>query len=156
MQSLIGIINSFTLGDYLFFLGIFLTIVLFIYVVYLIKGAPDPKDYNKQNELFDLEAITKAIETDYKPGKIELTHYEEEQENNAIISYHELVENKDKLGLDYDDEFIFEDETIEVKKINLSRDGHFPQTKLGVKLMQYDKEEAFLKALKELQSNLLN
>ena len=156
LANLFGFIYSLSMGDYFFFVGTFLLVILFIYVIYLIKCS-ELETENKPADEFDLAAITKQIETEYKPRTIELTGYEEEQENNAIISYEELVKNKDKVGINYDDEYIFETPELEVKKINLTTDASaIISPKLEVKLMSYDKEEAFLEALKELQNNLIN
>ena len=109
-----------------------------------------------KKDMLDLEAITKNIETDYRPINIELTSYEQEQENNAIISYEELVSNKDKRIVNYDDNYESDSE-ISVKKVDLSDKigkNAIPETKIEVTLMSYEKEEAFLKALRQLQSDL--
>ena len=158
MENLLSFIYSFSMGDYFFFIGTFLLIVLFIYILYLIKLS-ELEDQNKNeiisSDLFDIEAVTKAIETDYKPSTIKLTSYELEQESSAIISYEELLNNKDKLGINYDDEFEYEAPELSVKKISLTTEPSIREnSKLEVKLMDYDKEEAFLKALKDLQENL--
>ncbi|MDD2504965.1 MAG: hypothetical protein PHF21_01680 [Bacilli bacterium] len=159
LSNLLGFIYSFSMGDYFFFIGTFLLIVLFIYILYLIKlseieEVKDTKE-NSTVDSFDLEAVTKAIEEDYRPDAIKLTSYENEQEQSAIISYEELVSNKYKTGINYDDEYSSDIPDISVKKINLTNDTQtIKEPKLEVKLMQYDKEEAFLKALKELQENL--
>ena len=157
--NLLGFIYSFSMGDYFFFIGTFLLIVLFIYVLYLIKLSElEVKKEAKSSNIsdaFDIEAVTKAIEEDYKPETIKLTSYEIEQEESAIISYEELVKNKDKVGINYDDEYTYDIPELSVRKINLTTDiSKIEEPKLEVKLMQYDKEEAFLKALKELQENL--
>ncbi|MDD3896139.1 MAG: hypothetical protein PHX19_03520 [Bacilli bacterium] len=154
MFELVKILN---IGDYFFFIGTFLLIVLFIYVLYLIKLSD--LEANEKNGIiaddFDIASVANAIEKEYKPEAIKLTNYEVEQENNAIISYEELVKNKDKIGIGYDDEYAYELPELDVKKINLTNQiNNIEEPKLDVKLMQYDKEEAFLKALKELQENL--
>ncbi len=161
MGNVLGFIYSFSMGDYFFFIGTFLLIVLFIYILYLIKLSDIEEKSIKTKEdsglldVFDIEAVTKAIEEDYKPETIKLTSYEIEQEQSAIISYEELLKNKDKVGIDYDDEYAYDIPELSVKKINLTNDNSkIEEPKLEVKLMQYDKEEAFLKALKELQENL--
>ena len=78
-----------------------------------------------------------------------------EQEESAIISYDELVKNKNKVGIDYDEEYSSDIPNLSIKKINLTNEVKIEEEqKLEVKLMQYDKEEAFLKALKQLQENL--
>ena len=108
-----------------------------------------------KRDMIDLEAITKNIETNYKPAIIELTSYEQEQENNAIISYDELVSARNKDSVNYDNEYQNASD-IDIKKVNLSNKigDEVPQTKIEVTLMSYEKEEAFLKALRQLQNDL--
>lgn len=161
LGNLFGFIYSLSMGDYFFFIGTFLLIVLFIYVLYLIKCSDleNKPESNIKSDSFDIEAACKAIEKDYKPESIKLTSYEEEQENNAIISYEELINNKDKMCINYDDEYVFDIPELSVKKFDLKNvkpADATPLPKLDVKLMSYDKEEDFLKALKELQKNLSN
>ncbi len=114
---------------------------------------------NNKKNIVDLEAITKNIERDYKPLNVELTSYEKEQEKNAIISYEELVSNAKKNNVVYDDRYQNEDESIEIKKVDLGThpENNTPvsQTKINVDVLRYDKEEAFLKALKQLQDGLV-
>ena len=159
-ENLVGFIYSLSMGDYFFFIGTFLLIVLFVYILYLIKCSDGEEALNAVSDKkadFDIEAITKAIEKDYKPETIRLTSYEEEQENNAVISYEELLKNKDKISVSYDDEYEFEEPTLSVKKFDLTNTSETPvidESKLKVQLMSYEKEEEFLKALKDLQSNL--
>lgn len=166
IENLLGFIYSLSMGDYFFFIGTFLLIVLFIYIVYLIKCGDEETTLeddllninydNNKNDGFDLESVARDIEKNYKPEAIKLTSYEEEQENNAIISYEELVKNKDKFQFTYDDEYEYEIPELKVKKFDLSNTSEItiPENKLEVKLMNYDKEEEFLRALKELQNNL--
>ena len=159
-ENLVGFIYSLSMGDYFFFIGTFLLIVLFVYILYLIKCSDGEEALNAVSDKkddFDIEAVTKAIEKDYKPETIRLTSYEEEQENNAVISYEELLRNKDKISVSYDDEYEFEEPTLSVKKFDLTNTSETPvidESKLKVQLMSYEKEEEFLKALKDLQSNL--
>ena len=159
-ENLVGFIYSLSMGDYFFFIGTFLLIVLFVYILYLIKCSDGEEVLNAVSDKkddFDIEAVTKAIEKDYKPETMRLTSYEEEQENNAVISYEELLKNKDKISVSYDDEYEFEEPTLSVKKFDLTNTSETPvidESKLKVQLMSYEKEEEFLKALKDLQSNL--
>ncbi len=159
-ENLVGFIYSLSMGDYFFFIGTFLLIVLFVYILYLIKCSDGEEALNAVSDKkddFDIEAVTKAIEKDYKPETIRLTSYEEEQENNAVISYEELLKNKDKISVSYDDEYEFEEPTLSVKKFDLTNTSETPvidESKLKVQLISYEKEEEFLKALKDLQSNL--
>lgn len=159
-ENLVGFIYSLSMGDYFFFIGTFLLIVLFVYILYLIKCSDGEEALNAVSDKkddFDIEAVTKAIEKDYKPETVRLTSYEEEQENNAVISYEELLKNKDKISVSYDDEYEFEEPTLSVKKFDLTNTSETPvidESKLKVQLISYEKEEEFLKALKDLQSNL--
>ncbi len=156
--NILELINLLNIGDYFFFVGTFLLIVLFIYFLYLIKLSDLESREEKNSTLgdnFDLASVASAIEKEYKPEAIKLTSYEVEQENSAIISYDELVKNKDKVGINYDDEYSYELPELNVKKINLTSGfNNNEEPKLEVKLMQYDKEEEFLEALKELHNNL--
>ena len=101
--------------------------------------------------------MRKNIEKNYKPETIKLTSYEEEQENNAIISYDELIKNKDKMFINYDDEYSSPITEISVKKIDLNSEkteNTLEMPKLDVKMFEYEEEEDFLKALKQLQKDL--
>ena len=141
----------------------FITTIIFLLLISIIvlnkvkNKERSMETINKaKKDMLDLEAITKNIETDYRPINIELTSYEQEQENNAIISYEELVSNKDKRIVNYDDNYESDSE-ISVKKVDLSDKigkNAIPETKIEVTLMSYEKEEAFLKALRQLQSDL--
>ena len=166
IENVFGFIYSLSMGDYFFFIGTFLLIVLFIYIIYLIKCSDEEGnkleddllnlDLPMKKDTFDLEAVTKDIEANYKPEAVKLTSYEEEQENNAIISYDELVKTKTNLQFNYDDEYEYEIPELKVKKFDLSNTSEIkiPEPKLEVKLMSYDKEEEFLQTLKKLQHNL--
>lgn len=65
-------------------------------VVPKIEESPKSKDY--------LKAISDQLANELKPQTIELTDYEKEQEEHAIISYQELLQVKDKLTMEDDDE----------------------------------------------------
>lgn len=104
----------------------------------------------------DLEAITKNIEETYKPATIKLTSYEQEQEDNAIISYEELVDSASR-SINYESNYTTEN-GIDIKKVDLTNQESSiseTNTRIEVTLMSYEKEEAFLKALKQLQSTLV-
>ena len=136
-------------------------IFVLIFAVYLLSKLNIKEKYmetvSKANrDMQDLEKISKNIESDYKPVNIELTSYEKEQEDNAIISYDELVKTQDS-GYSYDESFKPESD-VSVKRIDLDKPSGeviAPQEKNKVKLLNYDKEEAFLAALKQLQKDLM-
>ena len=158
IENLFGFLYTLSMGDYIFFFGTFILILCFIYIIYLIKRDDSMETYYKNEEVDYLESIKETIEKEYKQPEIKLTDYEEEQERNAIISYDELIKNKDNYQVSYDENYSNENEEIIVKKINLDNTGikDDEPNNLSVKLMSYEKEEAFLKALKELQQNLSN
>lgn len=151
-KNLFGFLYSLSKGDYFFFIGTFLLIVLLIYIIYLLKLD------DEEEEKFDIKKVTKSLEKDYKQQSVNipLTSYEEEQENNAIISYDELVKTKELNVVSYDDTFSNTVPDLEVKKFDLEGTGSIKviDPKVEVKLIEYEKEEEFLKVLKDLQSKL--
>ena len=109
-----------------------------------------------KKDMLDLEAITKNLEDNYRPVNIELTNYEKEQEESAVISYEELLKKRSSNSVNYDDSFINNSE-IDIKKVDLRESmgtNNIVNTKIEVNLFNYEKEEAFLKALRKLQSDL--
>ena len=110
-------------------------------------------------ELFDLQKVTKELEALPKEKTVNLTSYEEEQEEKAIISYDELLEASKKVSINYSDTDMEDD--ITVRKVDLDNTGKIEldpikkELNSRVSLVSYEHEEAFLKALKQLQS-LLN
>jgi len=148
--NMFGFLYTLSMGDYIFLSLTFVLILLFIYMIYLIKRE-DPKESDS------LDNIVKTIEREYKPGNITLTEYETEQEKNAIISYDELIKNKENMNLSYDEEYESNNNEVSIKKISYEQTNDIENTnKINVKLMSYEKEEEFLVALKQLQQNLLN
>lgn len=89
----------------------------------------------KENEIEDLQSLTRELEMLPKEHTINMTQYEKEQEENAIISYEELL-NESKIN-----------KTNE-EPINLPREKN-PQTD------SYTHEEEVLKELKQLNSLLI-
>lgn len=164
LENILGFLYALSMGDYFFLIATFLLILALIYIIYLIKrdGFMDEKRFEvtNDNDSMDILSICEAIETDYKPGTIELTSYEEEQENNAIISYEELVKSKNTNKINYDSEYKYDSDELNVRKIQIDEykisEKAEKEIELKVKLMHYDKEEAFLTALKQLQQNLSN
>lgn len=73
----------------------------------------DDEEVSKRNEKIDemdnqtfIEEISKRMEDELKPQTIELTDYEKKQEEEAIISYQELLKAKDRIYRITDDEEI--------------------------------------------------
>ena len=119
--------------------------------------APTPHifDENEEGELLDLQAITKALEEN-KTLNVDLTEYEKEQEERAIISYEELLAKTNNTKINYEEEEIIND--IQIKKVDLANlvneAEEVPEPKISVQVISYEREEAFLTALKQLQQNL--
>ncbi len=114
------------------------------------------EEYNdEEGELLDLESLTKKLKEE-QTERISCNEYEKDQEEKAIISYDELVQKHNNYRINYEKEEIIDD--LIVKKVNLSNlvnNEKIEDTKREVRVISYQKEEAFLNALKELNS-LLN
>ena len=146
-------------GDYMSDELIIFILIVLLFVCFILLKLERIKERNNKmiskarKDMIDLESITKNIEETYKPVNIKLTSYEEEQENNAIISYKELLSTNNN-AVNYEE---YDNETdVDVKKIDLNTmdDDSVSNPKIEISLMSYEKEEAFLQALKKLQSTL--
>lgn len=113
-------------------------------------------EYNdEEGELLDLESLTKKLQME-ESERVSCTEYEKDQEEKAIISYDELVQKHNMYAINYEKEEIMDD--LIVKKVNLNdlvNKNEVEKVKEEVRAISYQKEEAFLNALKELNS-LLN
>ena len=71
LKDLFGFMYSLSMGDYFFFIGTFLLIVLFIYIIYLLKTEPEelPK---KKEEKFDISKVTKNLEENFASSLMSL------------------------------------------------------------------------------------
>lgn len=165
--DMISFLQSLSLIDYILYFAVLILIVLVISLIYIIKSEnyeteefleeikpieikePEPNEIN-------LEQIVNTIDENPKP-LIDMTSYEEEQEEKAIISYEELINSAKQHPINYDEEELIDNE-IKVKKINLEQLTNTAiqedMPKFNVKLFNYEREEAFLKALKQLNEIL--
>ncbi len=159
---LINILENITNKDFLLFILIIFLIfssMLMVYLVYsqnkqltkeLIK---DKKDNNK--EIQELKELSKSLENLPKNDNIELTDYEMEQEEKAIISYDELLNTRNNVSINYLDSKVEDD--VLVKQVDLENTGKIEldpikqELNTKVTLVSYEHEEEFLKALKNLQ-----
>lgn len=119
-------------------------------------------EQKEEEEVFDLRSISKELESLPRERTITLTPYEMEQEEQAIISYDELVTQsipvleiskelreevltpydynlEEKIGIVEKNEQVVPEPTPEVKPISDNN---------------YDHEESFLDSLKNLKSSL--
>lgn len=162
--SLKDFVDVISITDIIFLLLVLILIILIITMFYIFKLGQEyiyvEKDKGAEAgtaEINELADIAKNIEENGSKININLSDYEKEQEDNAIISYDELIKNADKFQIKYDDEEDFDD-GLKVRKIELEPFNFKDETKgetPKVKVISYEKEEAFLEALKILQKNLI-
>lgn len=158
-----GLLKSFEWSDLFFFTVTLLLLLLLVYIVYLVrldeldvkKVSNNKKDEDIPKEDKPLTAIVDDLELNYKPKPIDLSEYEQEMENTAIISYKELLERSSN-NIYYDDNYESGCDDVLIQKI----DNKESKTQELVDLpkavmMSYESEEAFLSALKVLQKNLV-
>jgi len=181
-KDVLGFLNMLTFIDLVFFFSVVILIILVVSLIYFIKinnevfeapikkinkakeeiKEPEKKvqvevakviDENEEGELLDLQTLTKQLEEN-KGMNIDLTAYEKEQEERAIISYDELLSKTSNSKINYEEEEVVDDITIKkVDLANLISEVEEEQS-LKVQVISYNHEEAFLEALKQLQQNL--
>ena len=163
-----GLFKSLSWSDIFFFVVTLFLIIFLVYVFYLIRLDDEDEEGKEQfavenkyiteplkKEDKSLTKIVSELETDYNPAPIDLSDYEKEQENTAIISYQELL-SKVNNNIYYDDDYDSGFDDVLVQKV----DNKESKTQELVDLpkavmMSYESEEAFLSALKVLQKNLV-
>jgi hypothetical protein len=175
-EDILAFLKTLSFIDYILYFAILVLIILIISLIYILRmndedfeNPSETKDFDspkkeenrntlqEQNDFIDLRQIVNTI--DEKPTPvIDMTAFEAEQEEKAIISYDELISNTKSHPINYDTEELVDD-TIKVKKINLENLTNLEITeeppRIEVKLFTYDHEEAFLQTLKQL-NELLN
>lgn len=113
-------------------------------------------DDDEEAPLMDLESLTKKLKSESENHEASVSKYEQDQEEKAIISYEELLKRNNKYAINYEKEDVIDD--LIVKKVNLNdltNKDVIETRNEDVKVFSYEKEEAFLSALKEL-NRLLN
>lgn len=116
------------------------------------------EEYNDEEApLMDLKSLTKKLEEQQDNNERAIcSEYEKDQEEKAIISYDELLKKHNRCAINYEKEEVMDD--LIVKKVNLNNlvnESVEEEIKEEVRVISYQKEEAFLNALKEL-NGLLN
>lgn len=111
---------------------------------------------NDNEDFFDLKDVTKELESLPKERTIQLTDYEREQEETAIISYEELTQSIPKLEISK----ALREDVLE-EDIVLDNNGdtgnNFEVQEEIVKVKQYNNyehEECFLDELRNLKNSL--
>lgn len=143
------------LVDIIFFFAVLILMILIVTLIYFIK-------INNETEEKDLEGtqemkIAKELRDSMKNSEptIKFTDYEKDQEDKAIISYDELLNKGNNYELNYEKEEMHDD--LSVKKVdldNLVNKNNNTVSNIEVRLISFQKEEAFLEALKRLQKEL--
>ncbi len=164
--DIIAVLKRLSFIDYVLYFSVLALIILTITLLFIIKDEDEQKklgsDSHVEDNEIDLKTIRDTIDENPKP-LIDMTSYEEEQEQKAIISYDELLKEANKKQLNYTEEKLVDD-CIPVKKIDLNNILNEPiindinvidKEEKKLNLFHYEQEEAFLKALKEL-NELLN
>lgn len=160
-SSLISFLKSLSGVDIVFLCAIVVLIILAVTMIYVIRlnveeeeEMPSTTNKDEPDDLIDLVAITKAIESG-EPARIDLTEYEEEQESKAIISYDELIKNHNTVKLNYKEEKEIGDVLVkEVDLDHLTSSSSTAHEDIKVTAISYAKEEAFLETLKKMQELL--
>ena len=153
------LITALRFVDIVFFFSILILMILIIVLIYFIKINKIEEDEEKKNlgETQEMR-IAREIKESMNNGEktIEFTDYEKDQENKAIISYEELINKKNNnYGLNYVEEEMQDD--LSIKKVdldNLVNKSNNSISNIEVRVISFQKEEAFLEALKRLQKEL--
>ncbi len=159
-----GLFKSFGWSDLFFFTVTLLLIVILIYIIYMFKiddydEAPSKKSIVKPIKQKEpeksLSKIVDELEMNYKPKPIDLSEYEKEQENTAIISYKELLERASN-NIYYDDEYDSGFDDVLIQKVDNKESNTQELVDLPKAIMMsYEDEEEFYRTLKILQKNLV-
>lgn len=169
INDIISFLKTLSFVDVVFFFAVLALMLLVIVLIYFIrenniedahditfkKDLSKPEIDQNNEEIVSLKEITEALEN-AEPANIDLNKYEEEQEEKAIISYDELLKRKNDFAINYVEEENL-DEDLVVKKVdldNLINKDVIVKPELKVSVISYEKEEAFLEALKQLQQTL--
>lgn len=173
IEDTISFIKTLSFVDVVFFLAVLALMLLIITLIYFIrenkyeeesiplvsKDLEEPmvklsEENDEDRAITSLAEINKVLD-EVDDRAVLLNNYETEQEEKAIISYEELLKRKNDYAINYSEEERLDD--LSVKKVDLdnllNKDIH-EENKVKVTVISYEKEEAFLKALKALQEKL--
>lgn len=144
--------------DIVFYFSILILMILIVILIYFIKiNKLEEDEKNKLGETQEMK-IAKELRDNMKSSDkmIQFTDYEKDQEDKAIISYDELLNKEtNNYELNYETEEMHDD--LSVKKVdldNLVNKNNNTVSNIEVRLISFQKEEAFLEALKRLQKEL--
>lgn len=160
IKDIISFLQTLSFIDYILYFAVLVLIILVITLIYIMKMSEYESFADESEGLDDEVDLRKIVSTiDENPTPVvDMTAYEAEQEEKAIISYDELIKTASHHPINYDGEELVDNE-IKVKKINLDQLTNQAIVeevpKVEVKLFHYEREEAFLQTLKQL-NELLN
>ena len=144
--------------DIVFYFSILILMILIVILIYFIRiNKMEEDEKNKLGETQEMK-IAKELRDNMKSSDkmIQFTDYEKDQEDKAIISYDELLNKENNnYELNYETEEMHDD--LSVKKVdlgNLVNKSNNVVSNLEVRVISFQKEEAFLEALKRLQKEL--
>ena len=145
------------LVDIIFFFAVLILMILIVTLIYFIKINNESEEKEKDLEETQEMKIAKELRDSMKNSEptIKFTDYEKDQEDKAIISYDELLNKGNNYELNYEKEEMHGD--LSVKKVdldNLVNKNNNTVSNIEVRLISFQKEEAFLEALKRLQKEL--
>ncbi len=171
INDTLSFLKTLSFVDVVFFFAVLALMLLVIVLIYFLRENHIEEDNNitfkkdilnkkideaSNSEMDSLKEITEALEN-AEPSAVNLNKYEEEQEERAIISYDELLKRKNDFAINYSEEENL-DEDLTVKKVDLDNLVNSTSVEvrpeIKVSVISYEKEEAFLEALKELQQRL--
>ena len=170
INDTLSFLKTLSFVDVVFFFAVLALMLLVIVLIYFLRENHVDEDNNitfkqdilnkkiddsSNSEMDSLKEITEALEN-AEPSTVNLNKYEEEQEEKAIISYDELLKRKNDFAINYSEEENLDDD-LTVKKVdldNLVNTNIEVRPEIKVSVISYQKEEAFLEALKELQQRL--
>lgn len=145
------------LVDIIFFFAVLILMILIVTLIYFIKINKDEEPNKNDLEETQEMKIAKELRDSMRNSEptIKFTDYEKDQEDKAIISYDELLNKGSNYDLNYEKEETHDD--LIVKKVdldNLVNKNSSITPNLEVRVISFQKEEAFLEALKRLQKEL--
>ena len=158
-KDFLGFIKCLSQVDILLYVAILCLIILIVSLIYIVKTSEEVEEDGScmfNNDDVDLKDIVTNIENTDSTA-INITSYEEEQEEKAIISYDELIKRGKNDQISYENEEILNNE-VSVRKINLDKKTKTETEPIKVfnnNFFNYEKEEEFLKSLQAL-NKLLN
>lgn len=146
-------------SDYIYFGLIISLMILLVVLLYLIRSSEEHLEWdepvkNANNDQSDIIKIAREIANSGEQLNISLTPYEKREEEDSIISYEELLNHSKNNSLNYEEDLGNEDISIKRLDIINSVTPKEEEHKFKPLTLSYEKEEALLAALKQLQKNL--